>query len=100
MKILEAHKDVQKEVVRAAEETCSTAANSLQAEQCVRVLCPIVQTAEYPINLAAIKMLTKVRCSIQKFLKQLDSYCEAQTSMKLLNLYIKRAEGGSASAAS
>ncbi|XP_019629935.1 PREDICTED: CLIP-associating protein 1-B-like isoform X7 [Branchiostoma belcheri] len=60
MKILEAHKDVQKEVVRAAEETCSTAANSLQAEQCVRVLCPIVQTAEYPINLAAIKMLTKV----------------------------------------
>ncbi|XP_078581910.1 CLIP-associating protein 1-B-like isoform X2 [Branchiostoma floridae x Branchiostoma japonicum] len=141
MKILEAHKDVQKEVVRAAEETCSTAANSLQAEQCVRVLCPIVQTAEYPINLAAIKMLTKVVEMMDKDLLSplldgimpglLQGYDNQESSvrkasvfalvalhtvlgdelkphlssltgskMKLLNLYIKRAEGGSASAAS
>ncbi|XP_078662436.1 CLIP-associating protein 1-B-like isoform X34 [Branchiostoma floridae x Branchiostoma belcheri] len=141
MKILEAHKDVQKEVVRAAEETCSTAANSLQAEQCVRVLCPIVQTAEYPINLAAIKMLTKVvEMMAQDLLSPLlddimpgllQGYDNQESSvrkasvfalvalhtvlgdelkphlssltgskMKLLNLYIKRAEGGSASSAS
>ncbi|XP_061649537.1 CLIP-associating protein 1a isoform X43 [Phyllopteryx taeniolatus] len=60
MKTLEAHKDSHKEVVRAAEEAASTLAGSIHPEQCVKVLCPIVQTADYPINLAAIKMETKV----------------------------------------
>ncbi|XP_043107649.1 CLIP-associating protein 1-B isoform X2 [Puntigrus tetrazona] len=60
MKTLEAHKDCHKEVVRAAEETASTLAGSIHSEQCIKVLCPIVQTADYPINLAAIKMQTKV----------------------------------------
>ncbi|XP_037095211.1 CLIP-associating protein 1a isoform X28 [Syngnathus acus] len=60
MKTLEAHKDSYKEVVRAAEEAASTLAGSIHPEQCVKVLCPIVQTADYPINLAAIKMETKV----------------------------------------
>ncbi|CAF88184.1 unnamed protein product, partial [Tetraodon nigroviridis] len=35
-------------------------AASIHSEQCIKVLCPIVQTADYPINLAAIKMQTKV----------------------------------------
>uniref|UniRef100_A0A8D0AFA0 Cytoplasmic linker associated protein 1a n=1 Tax=Sander lucioperca TaxID=283035 RepID=A0A8D0AFA0_SANLU len=60
MKTLEAHKDTHKEVVRAAEEAASTLAGSIHPEQCIKVLCPIVQTADYPINLAAIKMQTKV----------------------------------------
>uniref|UniRef100_A0A8C2PET8 TOG domain-containing protein n=1 Tax=Capra hircus TaxID=9925 RepID=A0A8C2PET8_CAPHI len=60
MKTLEAHKDSHKEVVRAAEEAASTLASSIHPEQCIKVLCPIVQTADYPINLAAIKMQTKV----------------------------------------
>ncbi|XP_022108321.1 CLIP-associating protein 2-like isoform X5 [Acanthaster planci] len=60
LKILEAHKDPQSEVVRAAEETSATLAHSIAPDQCVRVLCPIIQTADYPINQAAIKMLTKV----------------------------------------
>ncbi|XP_077584437.1 CLIP-associating protein 1a isoform X20 [Stigmatopora nigra] len=60
MKTLEAHRDSHKEVVRAAEEAASTLAGSIHPEQCVKVLCPIVQTADYPINLAAIKMETKV----------------------------------------
>uniref|UniRef100_A0A671XY26 Cytoplasmic linker associated protein 1a n=1 Tax=Sparus aurata TaxID=8175 RepID=A0A671XY26_SPAAU len=60
MKTLEAHKDSHKEVVRAAEEAASTLAGSIHPEQCIKVLCPIVQTADYPINLAAIKMQTKV----------------------------------------
>lgn len=84
MKTLEAHKDSHKEVgicvreagggladsadavvtcrpqvVRAAEEAASTLAGSIHPEQCIKVLCPIVQTADYPINLAAIKMQTK-----------------------------------------
>uniref|UniRef100_A0A9J7XVN5 Cytoplasmic linker associated protein 1 n=1 Tax=Cyprinus carpio carpio TaxID=630221 RepID=A0A9J7XVN5_CYPCA len=60
MKTLEAHKDCHKEVVRAAEEMASTLAVSIHSEQCIKVLCPIIQTAGYPINLAAIKMQTKV----------------------------------------
>ncbi|CAK6980701.1 CLIP-associating protein 1-B-like isoform X4, partial [Scomber scombrus] len=59
MKTLEAHKDSHKEVVRAAEEAASTMASSIHPEQCIKVLCPIVQTADYPINLAAIKMQTR-----------------------------------------
>ncbi|KAM9461817.1 CLIP-associating protein 1-B-like isoform 3-T4 [Clarias gariepinus] len=60
MKTLEAHKDSHKEVVRAAEEAAATLASSIHPEQCIKVLCPIVQTADYPIDLAAIKMQTKV----------------------------------------
>ncbi|XP_066503511.1 CLIP-associating protein 1 [Hoplias malabaricus] len=60
MKTLEAHRDSHKEVVRAAEEAASTLAGSIHPEQCIKVLCPIVQTADYPIDLAAIKMQTKV----------------------------------------
>ncbi|XP_046714456.1 CLIP-associating protein 1-like isoform X5 [Silurus meridionalis] len=60
MKTLEAHKDSHKEVVRAAEEAASTLASSIHPEQCIKVLCPIVQTSDYPIDLAAIKMQTKV----------------------------------------
>lgn len=47
------------QVVRAAEEAASTLAGSIHPEQCIKVLCPIVQTADYPINLAAIKMQTR-----------------------------------------
>ncbi|KAL0166324.1 hypothetical protein M9458_038168, partial [Cirrhinus mrigala] len=60
MKTLEAHKDPHKEVVRAAEEAASMLATSISPDQCIKVLCPIIQSADYPINLAAIKMLTKV----------------------------------------
>uniref|UniRef100_A0A3Q3EW13 Cytoplasmic linker associated protein 2 n=1 Tax=Kryptolebias marmoratus TaxID=37003 RepID=A0A3Q3EW13_KRYMA len=60
MKTLEAHKDPHKEVVRAAEETAAMLALSISPEQCIKVLCPIIQSADYPINLAAIKMQTKV----------------------------------------
>lgn len=35
-------------------------ATSISPDQCIKVLCPIIQTADYPINLAAIKMQTKV----------------------------------------
>ncbi|XP_041937638.1 CLIP-associating protein 1-B-like isoform X24 [Alosa sapidissima] len=133
MKTLEAHKDSHKEVVRAAEEAASTLASSIHPEQCIKVLCPIVQTADYPINLAAIKMQTKV---IERIAKDslitllpdiipglLQSYDNTESSvrkasvfclvaiysvigedlkphlaqltgskMKLLNLYIKRAQ--------
>ena len=48
------------QVVRAAEETAAMLATSISPDQCVKVLCPIIQSADYPINLAAIKMQTKV----------------------------------------
>lgn len=133
MKTLEAHKDSHKEVVRAAEEAASTLASSIHPEQCIKVLCPIIQTADYPINLAAIKMQTRVveRISRESLLQLLadiipgllQGYDNTESSvrkasvfclvaiysvigeelkphlaqltgskMKLLNLYIKRAQ--------
>ena len=47
-------------MVRAAEETAAMLASSISPDQCIKVLCPIIQSADYPINLAAIKMQTKV----------------------------------------
>ncbi|XP_078544437.1 CLIP-associating protein 2 isoform X9 [Lissotriton helveticus] len=136
MKTLEAHKDPHKEVVRAAEEAAGTLATSISPDQCIKVLCPIIQTADYPINLAAIKMQTKVTERVSKeVLAQLlpeivpgliQGYDNSESSvrkacvfclvaiyaiigdelkphlsqltgskMKLLNLYIKRAQTGS-----
>ncbi|CAN0384460.1 unnamed protein product [Lampetra planeri] len=59
MKILDAHRDPQKEVLRAAEEAATALVCSISPEQSVKVLSPVVQTADFPINLAAIKMLTR-----------------------------------------
>ncbi|XP_072572961.1 CLIP-associating protein 2-like isoform X5 [Paramormyrops kingsleyae] len=136
MKALEAHKDPHKEVVRAAEDTAAMLANSIGPEQCIKVLCPIIQTADYPINLAAIKMQTKVidrlsKDSLQQLLPEvvpglIQGYDNPESSvrkacvfclvaiyavigdelkphlsqltgskLKLLNLYIKRAQSGS-----
>ncbi|XP_005383707.1 PREDICTED: CLIP-associating protein 2 isoform X10 [Chinchilla lanigera] len=136
MKTLEAHKDPHKEVVRSAEEAASVLATSISAEQCIKVLCPIIQTADYPINLAAIKMQTKVIERVSKETLNLllpeimpgliQGYDNSESSvrkacvfclvavhtvigdelkphlsqltgskMKLLNLYIKRAQTGS-----
>uniref|UniRef100_A0A8P0T2Q0 CLIP-associating protein 1 n=2 Tax=Canis lupus familiaris TaxID=9615 RepID=A0A8P0T2Q0_CANLF len=122
-----------KDVVRAAEEAASTLASSIHPEQCIKVLCPIIQTADYPINLAAIKMQTKVveRIAKESLLQLLadiipgllQGYDNTESSvrkasvfclvaiysvigeelkphlaqltgskMKLLNLYIKRAQ--------
>ena len=44
---------------KAAEECAETLANYIPPDQCIRILCPIVQSASYPINLGAIKMQTK-----------------------------------------
>ncbi|XP_062869771.1 CLIP-associating protein 2 isoform X22 [Trichomycterus rosablanca] len=136
MKTLEAHKDQHKEVVRAAEEAAAMLASSISPEQCIKVLCPIIQSADYPINLAAIKMLTKVierlpKESLHHMLPEMvpgliQGYDNSESSvrkacvfclvaiyaiigedlkphlsqlsgskLKLLNLYIKRAQSGS-----
>ncbi|XP_038144754.1 CLIP-associating protein 2 isoform X37 [Cyprinodon tularosa] len=137
MKALEAHKDPHKEVVRAAEETAAMLALSISPDQCIKVLCPIIQSADYPIDLAAIKMQTKVvervpREGLASMLPEIvpgliQGYDNSESSvrkacvfclvaihavigddlkphlsqlssskLKLLNLYIKRAQSGSA----
>ncbi|XP_060915442.1 CLIP-associating protein 2 isoform X29 [Labrus mixtus] len=136
MKSLEAHKDPHKEVVRAAEETAAMLALSISPDQCIKVLCPIIQSADYPTNLAAIKMQTKVvervpREGLVSLLPEIvpgliQGYDNSESSvrkacvfclvaiyavigedlkphlnqlssskLKLLNLYIKRAQSGS-----
>ncbi|UYV81240.1 CLASP1 [Cordylochernes scorpioides] len=60
LKVLEASKDEDKDVLRAAEMCAGVAANMLPPEQTARTLKPIIMTGEYPVNLAAIKMFTKL----------------------------------------
>ena len=48
-------------VVRAAEDTASSIAKSIPPEDCISILSPIILNEQFPINLAAIKMLNKVR---------------------------------------
>ncbi|XP_064876285.1 CLIP-associating protein 2-like isoform X17 [Oncorhynchus nerka] len=136
MKALEAHRDPHKEVARAAEETAAMLASSISPDQCVKVLSPIIQSADYPINLAAIKMQTRViervpHHGLVTMLPEIvpgliQGYDNAESSvrkacvfclvalyavigeelkphlnqlsgskLKLLNLYIKRAQSGS-----
>ncbi|XP_070996021.1 CLIP-associating protein 2-like isoform X36 [Oncorhynchus clarkii lewisi] len=136
MKALEAHRDPHKEVARAAEETAAMLASSISPDQCVKVLSPIIQSADYPINLAAIKMQTRViervphhglvtmlpeivpgliqgydnaESSVRKACvfclvalyavigEELKPYLNqlSGSKLKLLNLYIKRAQSGS-----
>ena len=58
--MLQAHKDQEKDVVRSAEACAATMAGVLPTEMVVRVLNPIVKTGDFPVNQAAIKMLTKL----------------------------------------
>uniref|UniRef100_A0AAY4DVH5 TOG domain-containing protein n=1 Tax=Denticeps clupeoides TaxID=299321 RepID=A0AAY4DVH5_9TELE len=138
MKTLECHTDTDKEVVRAAEETAAMLATHISTDQCIKVLCPIIQSAEYPINLAAIKTLTKVMERLPRDVLQLllpevmpgliQGYDSSESTvrkacvfclvaihtvvgeelsphlsqlsvskLKLLNLYIVRAQSGSGS---
>ncbi|XP_052252616.1 CLIP-associating protein 1-like isoform X3 [Dreissena polymorpha] len=60
LRILDAHKDPAKDVVRAAEECAATLATFIPAPQSIRILVPIIQSAGMPINQAAIKMQTRV----------------------------------------
>jgi len=139
LKVLQAHKDQEKDVVRAAEACAATMAGVLPTEMVVRVLNPIVKTGDFPVNQAAIKMLTKLverqtPDSIEPHLSELmpgllKAYDNVESSvrkaavfcivslhqmvgeatlqphldclngskMKLLSLYIKRAQSNGAS---
>lgn len=61
LRILEASKDTEKEVQRTAELCAATAAVVLPGDQMIRILKAVISTSQMPVNLAAIKMLTKVR---------------------------------------
>ncbi|XP_054279467.1 CLIP-associating protein 2 isoform X5 [Macrosteles quadrilineatus] len=60
LKVLNCYKDNSKEVVRSGETCANMIATTLPADAVIRVLTPLIQTGEYPLNLAAIKMLTKL----------------------------------------
>ncbi|OWK62809.1 CLIP-associating protein 1 [Lonchura striata] len=100
MKTLEAHKDSHKEVIRAAEEAASTLASSIHPEQCIKVLCPIIQIAELlqdfnymetSVRKASVFCLVAIYSAIGEELKPHIAQCTG-SKMKLLDLYLKRAE--------
>lgn len=47
-------------VARVAEEAAGTIAKSLPPEICLQALSPVLREAEFPVNLAALKMTIKV----------------------------------------
>lgn len=138
--VLNAHKDAQKEVARVAEEAAGTIAKSLPPEVCLQALSPVLREAEFPVNLAALKMTIKVvedidgetieenlgeivpglvRCydHVESSVRKASVFCLVAihgvvgeetlmphlaelsgTKMKLLNLYIKRAQAGNGGA--
>jgi len=140
LRVVDAHGDDDKEVVRAAEECAAILANHLPPPLCLRILNPIVKSDEPKGSLAAIKMVTKalekmspteveavlpdiiplvikayehptqsvirkasVVCLVAFHqvvgIDKLDPYLLSlpNNKLKLLNLYIKRAETNSAS---
>ena len=58
-------KESDKEVLRAAEHCATVLAEALGVEQSVKVINPIILTGDFPVNQAAVKMLTKVMEIIQ-----------------------------------
>merc|ERR1719331_1343409 len=60
LKVLEAHRDEEKDVERAAESCATAMASVLPTDIVTRVLNPIVKTGDFPVNQAAVKMMTKV----------------------------------------
>jgi len=47
-------------VTRAAEECISLLARFVAPDRCNKVLRPLIESEDFPVNLAAIKMLTQV----------------------------------------
>ncbi|XP_075218993.1 CLIP-associating protein isoform X2 [Lycorma delicatula] len=137
LKVLQAFKDGTKEVQRSAEICAATIASLLAPELVIRVLVPLITTGDYPVNLGAIKTLTKLvetrgRDPVQNYLPDLmpgliQAYDNEESSvrksavfcmvalhtsvgedqlrphlsslngskLKLLHLYIRRAQQGS-----
>ncbi|XP_050734473.1 CLIP-associating protein 2-like isoform X5 [Eriocheir sinensis] len=60
LRVLNAHGDKEKEVLRAAQVCAGTVAEILPPEVVIRVLKPLIQMADYPVNQASIKMLNKL----------------------------------------
>lgn len=47
-----------------AEEAAGTIAKNLPPEVCLQALSPVLREAEFPVNLAALKMIMKVQLSL------------------------------------
>ncbi|KRY21969.1 CLIP-associating protein 1-B [Trichinella patagoniensis] len=60
LKLLDAHKDPERKVTRAAEDCATVLALHLAPLVCLRVLTPVILNDQGPALLAAIKMTTKV----------------------------------------
>lgn len=137
LKVLQASKDITKDVQRTAEVCATTIATLLDPSLVIRVLVPLITTGDYPVNLAAVKALTKLvethgKDPVQSYLNDLmpgliQAYDSEESSvrksavfcmvalhthvgeeelkpylsslsnskLKLLHLYIRRAQQGS-----
>ncbi|VDO91959.1 unnamed protein product [Soboliphyme baturini] len=109
--VLDAHKDKEREVTRAAEDCASVLATHLPTGVCLRVLHSVIRTDSSPALLAAIKMANRViermnPAELEEILPELlpgiiQGYENAESTVRkasvlclvtrrLLTLYIKR----------
>ncbi|XP_043193989.1 CLIP-associating protein 1-B-like isoform X15 [Amphibalanus amphitrite] len=85
LRVLDAHREPsERDVVRAAEQCAAVLAGRLPAESVVRVLNPLIQTGEYPVNQAAIKTLTRL---MEQHSRHLVISCLPEIMPSLLKAY-------------
>lgn len=78
------------QVARVAEEAAGTIAKNLPPEVCLQALSPVLRDAEFPVNLAALKMTIKVQLNLSCALTRGTGYHqqnEKRTSEVLCNAY-------------
>ncbi|GLH10301.1 CLIP-associating protein [Gryllus bimaculatus] len=116
LKVLEAYKEYSKDVPRMAELCSASVGAVLPPDTVIRVLNPLITTGDFPVNLGAIKMLMKAYNNEESSVRKSAVFCmvalhnalgEAAlqphlaalsgSKLKLLNLYIRRAQSGSGS---
>ncbi|XP_037092973.1 CLIP-associating protein 1-like isoform X3 [Pollicipes pollicipes] len=85
LRVLDAHREPsERDVVRAAEQCAAVLAGRLPPDSVVRVLNPLIQTGEYPVNQAAIKTLTRL---MEQHSRQLVAGCLSEIMPSLLKAY-------------
>lgn len=60
LRVLLSYRETSKDVLRSAEQCTNTIATTLDPDMVIRILAPVITTADYPMNLGAVKMLTRL----------------------------------------
>ncbi|VDP82846.1 unnamed protein product [Echinostoma caproni] len=98
IKVLEACRDGEKTVNRAAEECSKTVAQCLPPDLCLSVLTPLINDWSLQINLPAVKMQEQVvrNAPVELISQVVDTIIPGLIVKRLLKLYIDREQASNA----